>query len=182
MNEIKNNKWYVIRSVTGKEKQVSEQLNAEIRNHGLDTYVNKVIMPIEKAFHIRNGKKVAVERNHYPGYILIETSSNIIGELKQLFKKINYVAGFLGDDKPIALRPSEVERILGKMDELTGKEEITETFIVGEKVKIIDGAFTSFVGDITNVNNDKQKLKMNVKVFGRDTQLELSYEQVSKDI
>lgn len=176
-------KWYVIRSVTGKEKQVTEQLEAEIRNNNLNVYVKKVLMPIEKVFHIRNGKKVAVERNHYPGYILVETDPKALGELRQIIKNVNFATGFLGDRTPTPLRLSEVNRILGKMDELNNSdEEILEKYFIGEKVRIIDGAFTSFIGDVTNVNIDKKSLKMNVKVFGRETPIELKFEQVTKDI
>lgn len=180
---MSDTKWYVIRSVTGKEKQVTEQLQAEIKNHGLDRYVEQVLMPIEKVYHIRSGKKVAVERNHYPGYILVETDIRALGELKQLFKNINFATGFLGDKHPVALRPSEVNRILGKIDELENSDtESLETFIVGENVKIIDGAFTTFIGEIIDVSDEKRRLKMNVKVFGRETPLELKFEQVTKEL
>lgn len=176
-------KWYVIRSVTGKEKQATEQIQAEIRNNGYDEYVKQVIMPLEKVYHLRNGKKVATERNHYPGYILIEMHPNILGEIKSLFKKINFVAGFLGDDKPICLRQTEVNRILGIMDELEHADEVmTEMYIVGEKVKIIDGAFTTFIGQIFDVNKEKKRIKMSVKIFGRETPIELKFEQVSKEL
>lgn len=180
---MKDTKWYVIRSVTGKEKQVTEQLRVEIKNHGLDRYVEQVLMPVEKVYHIRNGKKVATERNYYNGYILVETDPSALGELKQLFKNINYITGFLGDRNPTALRQSEVNRILGKMDELENAEASSlEQFVVGESVKIIDGAFTTFVGAISEINEEKRRLKMNVKVFGRETPIELKYEQVTKEL
>lgn len=180
---MSDTKWYVIKSVTGKEKQVIEQLQAEIRNNGLGDLVDQVVMPTEKVFHIRNGKKVATERNHYPGYILVETAPTALGELKQLFKNINFATGFLGDSKPVSLRQSEVDRILGKIDELENADTASlEKYIVGETVKIIDGAFTTFVGAISEVFEDKRRLKMNVKVFGRETPIELKYEQVTKEI
>lgn len=180
---MSDTKWYVIRSVTGKEKQVTEQIKSEIKNNNLDDYVEQVLMPIEKVFHIRNGKKVAVERNHYPGYILIEMQSKILGEIKQIFKNINFVAGFLGDPTPSSLRQSEVNRILGKIDELENADtEMAEQYIVGETVKIIDGAFNTFVGAITHVNEGNKRIKMNVKVFGRETPIELKFEQVSKEL
>jgi transcriptional antiterminator NusG len=107
----------------------------------------------------------------------------ILGELESMFKKINFVAGFLGEPTPIALRESEVNRILGKMDELAHIDEIIlDNYIVGETVKIVDGPFTTFVGKITDVFSDKKRIKMIVKVFGRETPIELKYEQVSKEI
>lgn len=180
---MEDTKWYVIRSVTGKEKQATEQIRVEIKNNGLDNYVEQVVMPIEKVYHIRSGKKVAVERNHYPGYILIEMQPTILGEIKQLFKGINFIAGFLGDPTPNCLRQTEVDRILGKMDELENSDgEMLDNYIVGETVKIVDGAFNTFIGDITAVNEDKKRIKMNVKVFGRETPIELKYNQISKEL
>jgi len=179
-------KWYVIRTVTNKEKKCKEQIDSEISQRGFDKYVKQVVIPMEKIFHIRSGKKVASERNHYPGYILIETDPAILGELMLMFKSINFVAGFLGADdsrkEPVALRPSEVIRILGKMDELANADEtVLNRYFVGETVKLIDGPFNTFVGKVTDVNEDKKKLKINVKIFGRETPVELHYSQVTKD-
>jgi transcription termination/antitermination protein NusG len=182
----KNTKWYVIKTVTNKEKKCKEQIDSEISQHGYNTHVNQVVIPMEKIYHVRNGKKVASERNHYPGYILIETDPLIIGELTVMLKGINFVSGFLGaDDKskePVALRPSEVTRILGKMDELANADEtVLGKYFIGERVKLIDGPFNSFIGKVTDVNEDKKKLKLNVKIFGRETPLEVNYSQVTKD-
>lgn len=181
-----NTKWYVIKTVTSKEKKCKEQIDREISNHGFDKHVKQVVIPMEKVYHVRSGKKVATERNHYPGYILIETDPLIIGELTVLLKDINFVSGFLGaDDKskePVALRPNEVTRILGKMDELANADEtVLDKYFVGENVKLIDGPFNTFVGKVTEVNEEKMKLKLNVKIFGRETPLEVDYSQVTKD-
>jgi transcriptional antiterminator NusG len=111
-------KWYVIKTVTNKEKKCKEQIDTEIRNHGYDHLVKQVVIPMERVYHVRSGKKVATERNHYPGYILIETDPKIIGELMVILKGINFVSGFLGGKDTVPLRPNEVTRILGKMDEL----------------------------------------------------------------
>ena len=146
-------KWYVIRTVAGKEKKAKEQLEAEFRNRKLDDKITQVIIPMEKVYMTRKGKKYTTERNYYPGYVLIEADPNIIGEIKQLNKYVNNVVGFLGGDTPTALRQSEVDRILGKMDELAHIDDIIiDNYIVGETVKIIDGPFTTFVGKITDVN------------------------------
>jgi len=180
----KNTKWYVIKTVTNKEKKCKEFIDFEINNSQLNSHVNQVVIPLEKTFHIRNGKKVATERNHYPGYILVEMNPMILGEMMTMLKGVNYVSGFLGGNgkTPVPLRDSEVLRILGKMDELANADEtILDKYFVGETVKLIDGPFNSFVGKVTDVNEDKMKLKVNVKIFGRETPVELKYSQVTKD-
>lgn len=180
---LENTKWYVIKTVANKEKQCKEQIDAEINNNNINELVKQVVIPMEKIFHVRNGKKVATERNHYPGYVLIETNPTAIGELKTLFKNINFVSGFLGDDNPTPLRNTEVERILGKMDELASADEtLLETYIEGEIIKIIDGPFNDFTGKVTEINEEKKKLKVNVKIFGRETPLELNFTQITKDV
>ena len=174
-------KWYVIKAVAGKEKKAVEQLEFEIKEKGFSDKVKQLVIPMEKVFHVRNGKKVATERNHYPGYILIETDPIIIGELSGLHKMVNFVTGFLGGDKPTPLQQSEVERILGQMDVLASSDEkFIDKFARGESIKIIDGPFNGFVGDVQEFNEERKKLKVDVKVFGRSTPLELSYTQVQK--
>ena len=116
-------KWYVIKAVAGKEKKAVEQLQFEIKEKGFSDKVKQIVIPMERIFHVRNGKKVATERNHYPGYILIETEPSIIGEIKHLNKSFNNVIECLGGYKPSALRQSESERILGKVDDLMMTEE-----------------------------------------------------------
>ncbi|MBI4648453.1 MAG: transcription termination/antitermination factor NusG [Bacteroidia bacterium] len=175
-------KWYVIRAITGKEKKVKEIIDNEIVRLNLHDKVSQVIIPTEKVYQIRNGKKISKERNYFPGYILIE--ANLEGELSHVIKNFAGVIGFLGTKSgdPIPLRPSEVNRILGKVDELIeSEEEITTPFFVGENVKVIDGPFNSFTGVIEEVNNEKKKLKVMVKIFGRKTPLELSFLQVEKE-
>lgn len=177
-----NTKWYVIRTVAGKEKKAKEQLEAEFRNRKLDDKILQVIIPMEKVYMTRKGKKYTTERNYYPGYILIEADPNIIGEIKQLNKYVNNVVGFLGGDTPTALRQQEVDRILGKMDELSMTDEKSlDHYCVGETVKIVDGPFASFIGTITDVNEEKRKVKLGVKIFGRLSPLELEFSQIHKD-
>jgi transcription termination/antitermination protein NusG len=175
-------KWYVIRTIAGKEKKAKEQLEAEFKNKEYTNRIKQVLIPLEKVFQTRNGKKILTERNFYPGYILVEADPNIIGELRHLNKQINNVIGFLGDKAPIALKQDEVNRIMGKMDELAAAPAtLINKYIKGEKVKIIEGPFASFVGDIEEINEDKKRLKLNVKVFGRGTSIELEYAQVEKN-
>ena len=176
-------KWYVVRAISGKEKKVKEHIEAEISFHGFKDRVSQVIIPTEKVYQIRNGKKVSKERSYLPGYVILE--AELVGELPHIIKSVNGVIGFLGETKggdPVALRQSEVNRILGKVDELAeSNEELNIPFIVGENVKVIDGPFNSFTGVIEEINEEKKKLKVMVKIFGRKTPLELSYMQVEKE-
>lgn len=175
-------KWYVIRAIGGKEKKVKEYIDSEINRLNLQEYISQVLIPTEKVYQIRNGKKISKERNFFPGYVLIEAL--LVGEIPHILKNIPNVIGFLGSkgDEPVPLRPSEVKRILGKVDELAASdEEINVPYFVGESVKVIDGPFNSFTGVIEEVNEEKKKLKVMVKIFGRKTPLELSFMQVEKE-
>ena len=182
MSEIVN-KWYVLRAIGGKEKKVKEYIENEIANGDLQGFVTQVLIPTEKVYQIRNGKKVSKERSFYPGYILIEAS--LVGEVAHILKNLPNVIGFLGDTKggdPVPIRQNEVNRILGKVDELaeTG-EELNIPFVVGETVKVIDGPFNGFNGTIEQINEEKKKLQVMVKIFGRKTPLELGFMQVEKE-
>lgn len=182
MSEIKR-RWYVVRAISGKEKKVKEQLELEISRLGMSDYVAQVLIPTEKVYQIKNGKKVSKERSFFPGYVLIEAA--LIGEIPHIVKNTTNVIGFLGAEKggdPVPLRQSEVNRILGTVDDLAeSNEEITIPFVVGEGVKVIDGPFNGFNGVIEEVNEEKKKLKVMVKIFGRKTPLELNYMQVEKE-
>ncbi len=175
-------KWYVVRAVSGKEKKVKQYIDAEISRLGLTHLVPQVLIPMEKYYQMKDGKKIAKERNFYPGYVLIETALN--AELEQIIKSINSVIGFLGDKSgnAVPLRPAEVNRILGKVDEMAEQGEMMNVpFYVGENIKVMDGPFNGFSGVIEEVNEDKKKLKVMVKIFGRRTPLELNYMQVEKE-
>lgn len=182
MAEI-NKKWYVVRAISGKERKVKEFIESEVSAQGLQDYVGQVLIPTEKVYQIRNGKKVSKERSYFPGYILIEAA--LVGELPHVIRNITNVIGFLGSEKggdPAPLRMSEVNRILGKVDELAETdEELNIPFIVGETIKVIDGPFNGFTGTIEEINEEKKKLKVMVKIFGRKTPVELGYLQVEKE-
>ncbi len=180
MSEIEK-KWYVLRAISGKESKVREYLEAEIKNTGLGEYVSQVLIPTEKVYQVRNGKKVMKERSYLPGYVLIEAA--LVGEVAHHLRNTPNVIGFLGgSDNPVPLRPSEVSRILGTVDELQeAGEEINIPYYVGETVKVAYGPFNGFSGIIEEVNNEKKKLKVMVKIFGRKTPLELSFMQVEKE-
>jgi transcriptional antiterminator NusG len=174
-------KWYVLRSVSGKENKVREYLESEIKKGDLGKYLSQVLIPTEKTYMVRNGKKVMKERAYLPGYVLIE--AELTGEVIHELKNINFVAGFLPNTiDPQPLRESEVKRILGAMDELeeTG-DEMDLRFYVGENVKVINGPFSSFSGVIDEVNDERKKLKVMVRIFGREQLLELGYMQVEKE-
>lgn len=175
-------KWYVVRAISGSEKKIKEYIENEIARLKLEDFVSQVLIPTEKVYQIRKGKKISKERNYFPGYILIEAA--LTGEIPHVIKHITGVIGFLGTkgEDPSPLRMSEVNRILGKVDELAEKdEEISMPFYVGETVKVIDGPFNTFSGIIEDVNDEKKKLKVSVKIFGRKTPVELSFLQVEKE-
>jgi len=175
-------KWYVVRSVSGKESKIKEYIESDIARLGLSEHVEDILVPTEKVVQIRNGKKVSKEKNYFPGYIMIK--ANLSGEVPHIIRSITNVIGFLGETKggePVPLRPSEVNRLLGKVDELSEQtENILIPFKIGETIKVIDGPFNGFNGSIEKVNEEKRKLEVMVKIFGRKTPLELSYMQVEK--
>jgi len=182
MSDIQK-KWYVLRTIGGKEKKAKEYIEGEIASAGLQEFVSQVLIPTEKVYQIRNGKKISKERNFFPGYLLVEAS--LVGEVTHILRNVTNVIGFLGDTKggdPVPMRQSEVNRILGKVDELSVRdEELTIPFVVGETIKVIDGPFNGFNGIIEKVNEEKKKLEVMVKIFGRKTPLELGFMQVEKE-
>ncbi|MDD3875071.1 MAG: transcription termination/antitermination protein NusG [Bacteroidales bacterium] len=181
MSDKKEKKWYVVKTLSGKEKKVKEYIEHEIKRLEAEDLISQVLIPTEKVYQIRKGKKVSSERNYFPSYVLIEAVYD--AELFFTIRNLPGVMTFLGTKKdPVPLRQSEINRILGKIDELSEKdEELTEPFIVGESVMVIDGPFKSFTGVIEEVNEEKKKLKVMVKIFGRKTPLELSFLQVDKE-
>jgi transcriptional antiterminator NusG len=184
MVEEVGKKWYVLRAVGGKEKKVKEYIESEIRSMHLEDYVTQVLIPTEKIYQIKNGKKVSAERIFYAGYVFIEAI--LEGEIVHILRNIPNVAGFLSETKggnPVPLRASEVNRILGHIDKLSENlgEEIATPFYVGEPVKVIDGPFNGFSGTIEEVYEEKKKLKVMVKIFERKTPLELNFVQVEKE-
>ncbi len=174
--------WYVVRAISGKENKVKEYIENEISRLGLSEFVEEVLVPTEKVVQIRNGKKVNKERVYFSGYIMVKAS--LVGEVPHVIRSINGVIGFLGEVKggdPVPLRKSEVNRMLGKVDELAVQDDnVAIPFDIGETIKVIDGPFNGFNGTIENVNEEKRKLEVMVKIFGRKTPLELSFMQVEK--
>ena len=175
-------RWYSLRVISGKEKKIKERMELELQRNGWSDFVTQVLVPSEKVYKIRNGKKVILERNILPGYILIEAvPSKFSGEIIQAITNMTNVIHFLGRNNPIPMQPSEANRMLGKVDDSQELvEAMIEPYLVGETVKIIDGPFNDFVGDIQEVNEEKKKLKVIVKIFGRGTEVELNFMQVEK--
>ena len=175
-------KWYSLRVISGKERKIKERIELELKREGWDDVVTQILVPSEKVYKIRNGKKVILERNILPGYILLEADPNrFSSEIVQGISNMPNVIHFLGRQNPIPMQESEANRMLGKVDDSQGLvESMVEPFIEGEMVKIIDGPFNDFVGDIKEINEEKKKLKVIVKIFGRGTEVELNFMQVEK--
>jgi transcription termination/antitermination protein NusG len=175
-------KWYSLRVISGKERAIKERIEKEIKIEGWETFVPSVIVPTEKVYKIRNGKKVIQERNIMPGYILIEAlPSKIKGDVVTQISNVPNVIHFLGKNDPIPMQTHEAKRILGVVDDTqNSSEQLVEPFLVGESVKINEGAFADFVGEVLAIDDEKKRLKVVVKIFGRGTEMELSFMQVEK--
>ncbi|MBX3101356.1 MAG: transcription termination/antitermination factor NusG [Bacteroidetes bacterium] len=174
--------WYVVRCISGQEKKVKQYLESEIERLHLQGNVLQILIPSEKVYEMRNGKKRSREKSLYPGYIFLEAMAN--PEIIQVIRDVPGVVGFLGADKgktPIPMREIEVQKMLGQVTELEEMEEVMENpYAVGEEVKVMDGPFNGFTGLVEEVYDDKKKLKVAVKIFGRNTPLELNYLQVER--
>ncbi|MBN8663240.1 MAG: transcription termination/antitermination factor NusG [Chitinophagales bacterium] len=180
-------KWYVLRVVSGKERSVKEYLDKDISRSGWTEIIKQVFLPMEKVYKVQNGKKVMREKNYFPGYVMLEvTDGKLTDDIVQHISNITNVMHFLTDGKGskgniISLRKSEVNKMLGRVDEMNDQgATMSEPFIVGETIKIIEGPFNDFNGVIEEVNDEKKKLKVTVKIFGRSTPVELNYMQVEK--
>jgi transcriptional antiterminator NusG len=181
-------KWYVLRVVSGKERKVKEYLDKDIARSGYSDVIKQVFLPMEKVYKVQNGKKVMREKNYFPGYVMLEVlDGKLTDDMIHHISNVSNIMHFLTDGKGskgniISLRKSEVNKMLGKVDEMSdaGGMTMSEPFIIGETIKIIDGAFNDFNGVIEEVNDEKKKLKVIVKIFGRSTPVELNYMQVEK--
>jgi transcriptional antiterminator NusG len=175
-------KWYVLRVISGKEKKVKEYLDKEVKINGWSNAIMQVLCPVEKVFKVQAGKKVLREKILFPGYLMLEAlDGKLSDDMIHTIKNVSGVIHFLGKDHPTALRKSEVNKMFGKMDEVSEQGiSYAEPYIVGETVKIVDGPFNDFNGTVEEVNEEKKKLKVVVKIFGRATPVELNYMQVEK--
>jgi transcriptional antiterminator NusG len=174
-------KWYVLRAVSGKEAKVKEYLEAEMKHNALlSSHVSQVLIPMEKHASMRNGKRVIKEKISLPGYVLVE--AELVGDVAHTLRFIPNVLGFLGGlDNPTPVKQSDINRILGTVEETEIQDEVNIPYLVDETVKVTDGPFSGFSGIIEEVNTEKRKLKVMVKIFGRKTPLELGFMQVEKE-
>ena len=179
-NNVK--KWYVVRAVSGQENKIKAYIEQEVNRVGMGDYISQVLVPTEKVVQVKDGKKISKERVYFPGYVMIE--ANLTGEIPHIIKSITGVIGFLGETKggePVPLRMAEVNRMLGRVDELSvTTENVNIPYSIDETVKVIDGPFNGFNGTIEKINEEKRKLEVMVKSFGRKARMELSFTQVEK--
>lgn len=175
-------KWYIVKTISGQENKVKNYIEQEIERVGLSQYVDQIVVPVEKVYQIRNGKKIQKEKVYLPGYVII--NADLAGEVPHTIKNIPGVISFLSETKggePLPMRKSEVNRLLGKMDDLAESDEnIQIPYVVGETIKVVDGPFNGFNGTIEKINEEKKRLEVMVLIFGRKTPLELNYMQVEK--
>ena len=176
-NELK---WYVIKTQSNKERSVVERLNIETSRSSLGDKIGRILIPTEKEFQIKEGKRVSKEKIVYPGYVFIQTKA--LGELTMALKGINGCSGFLKDKdgNPSIMKNADVSKMLKEQDVVDNIETQTAAFLVNEEVKIIDGPFSSFKGNVESIDNNKQKLKISVSIFGKKTILDMSLMQVEK--
>lgn len=182
MAEVKK-EWYVLRAVSGKEAKVKEVLDACIKNTDLGKSVSQVLIPTQKVYTTRNGKKVLKERNLYPGYVFIEAhlSGEVIYELRNTTNVIDFLRGRSKTSEPMPLRESEVKRMLGTADDMrTEVADVADVYTVGESVKVTFGPFSGFTGTIKEINSERKKIIVEVKIFGRGNDLTLEVSQVEK--
>ena len=175
------NKWYVLRAVSGKEAKLKEYIDAEMKhNELLSTHVSQVLIPMEKHASLRNGKRIVKEKISLPGYIFVE--ANLVGDVAHTLRFMPNCLGFLGGlDNPSPVLQSEINRMLGTAENTEIEGSVDVPYVVDETVKVIDGPFSGFSGVIEEINAEKHKLKVMVKIFGRKTPLELSFMQVEKE-
>ncbi|XWN34736.1 MAG: transcription termination/antitermination protein NusG [Roseivirga sp.] len=179
-------KWYVLKVVSGQEKKVKARLEAELTSQQLEDYITQILIPVEKVYEMRAGKRKTKEKNFFPGYMLLcaELSD---GRVAHLVKSVPGALGFLSTrgwgitKDPVPLRPAEVNKILGRVDDAEDSgPNLERPFAVGEMVNVIDGPFSGFSGSIQEVFEERKKLNVTVKIFERNTPIELSYVQVEK--
>jgi transcriptional antiterminator NusG len=170
-------KWYVVRTYSGHENKVRAYIENEVAQAGLGEHVGSVIVPSEKVFEMKDGKKKSKTRTFFPGYILVEAALD--KTVTHLILNAPSVISFVGPrNAPAPLQAAEVRRLIGKIEERKDVEVIEVPFKVGEAVKVTDGPFNNFTGFVQEVNEEKMKLKVMVSIFGRKTPVELDFSQV----
>ena len=172
-------RWYTVSVLSNFEKKVREAILEGARQKGLEEDIEEVLVPTEEVVEVRRGQKVNTERRFMPGYVLVR--ADMTDEVYHLINSTNRVTGFLGPQgKPTPLRDSEVERILGAVEESAERPRPQITFEIGETVRVTDGPFESFSGQVEDVDEANARLKVSVSIFGRATPVELEFAQVAK--
>ncbi|SMC66184.1 transcription termination/antitermination protein NusG [Primorskyibacter flagellatus] len=174
-------RWYSVSVLSNFEKKIAEQIRTAVDEQGLEDQIEEVLVPTEEVIEVRRGKKVTTERRFMPGYVLVRMEMSDQGY--HLINSINRVTGFLGPQgRPMPMRDAEVQAILGRVQEGEDAPRTLIHFEIGEKVKVNDGPFEDFDGMIEEVDEDNQRLKVSVSIFGRETPVELEFTQVSKQV
>ena len=173
--------WYVLRAVSGKEAKVKEYIEAEMKHNTLlQNHVSQVLIPMEKHASLRDGKRIRKEKVSLSGYVFVE--AELVGDVAHTLRFMPNVLGFLGGlDNPSPVKQSEINRMLGNAEETELAMDTNVPFVLDETVKVVDGPFSGFNGVVEEINAEKRKLKVMVKIFGRKTPLELSFMQVEKE-
>jgi len=174
-----NHKWYIVHAYSNFEKKVAESIREQARQHGLDESFSEILVPTEDVVEVRRGRKVNAERKFFPGYVLVKM--DLSDEAYHLVKNTPKVTGFLGSgSKPMPVSEREVARIIGAIEEGVERPKSTIRFDIGEIVRVTDGPFASFSGTVEQVDEERERLRVTVSIFGRATPVELEYNQVEK--
>ena len=174
-------KWYIVHAYSNFEKKVAQHLTDQARQQGLEDCFSEILVPTEDVVEIRRGRKVNSERKFFPGYVLVKME--LTDEAYHLVKNTPKVTGFLGaagGTKPLPVSEREVQNIIGQVEEGVERPKPTIRFDIGEKVKVIDGPFASFDGHVESVDEERERLRVSVSIFGRETPVDLEYSQVEK--
>lgn len=172
-------RWYTVSVLSNFEKRIAEQIRQSVEENGLQDEIDEVLVPTEEVIEVRRNKKVTAERRFMPGYVLVRMEMSDRGY--HLINSINRVTGFLGPQgKPMPMRDAEVNAILNRVEEGQDAPRSTITFDIGENVSVTDGPFEGFSGMVEEVDDDNQRLKVTVSIFGRATPVELEFTQVTK--
>ena len=175
-------KWYIINAYSNFEKKVAEQLRDRARQQGLEYAFSEILVPTEEVVEIRRGRKINAERKFFPGYVLVKME--MTDDAYHLVRDTPKVTGFLGaakGTKPLPVSEREVQQIIGQVEEGVERPKPTIRFEIGETVKVIDGPFASFEGQVESVDEEQARLRVAVSIFGRPTPVDLEYNQVEKN-
>ena len=172
-------KWYILHTMSGHENRVAKIILEQAAKKGLSYAFEELVIPTESVIEIKKGQKVSAEKKFLPGYILVKMIMN--DDSWHLVKSIPKVGGFLGGNgKPSPITSAEASRILKHIEDGAATTNNIINFEVGESVKVVDGPFDSFVGVVMEIDNDKNRLKVSVSIFGRSTPVDLDFTQVEK--